>query len=170
MEIRDVLISDAEDLLKIYGYYVENTAISFEEEVPTIEEFRGRIVEIIKRYPYLVVVHNGEVKGYAYGNILKPRSAYSKSVEVSIYLDPSARKLGLGRALYEALEERLREIGIQNLYACIGKAVVEDEYLDNNSIEFHAHLGFNQVGEFHRCGNKFNRWYNIVWMEKLIGE
>ena len=79
------------------------------------------------------------------------------------------RKEGLGRKLYEALEEELKEMGILNLYACIGYPAVPDEYLDRNSAEFHAHMGYQKVGEFHQCGYKFGRWYNMIWMEKMIG-
>lgn len=61
-------------------------------------------------------------------------------------------------------------MGITNLYACIGYPQTEDEYLDKNSEQFHAHLGFQTVGTFHRCGYKFNRWYDMIWMEKMIGE
>ena len=71
--------------------------------------------------------------------------------------------------IYEALEKKLCEMGILNLYACIGYPDVEDEYLNKNSAEFHAHLGFSKVGEFHQCGYKFGRWYNMIWMEKIIG-
>ena len=76
----------------------------------------------------------------------------------------------MGRKIYEELEDRLKEMGILNLYACIGYPEVEDEYLSKNSAEFHAHLGFSKVGEFHQCGYKFNRWYHMIWMEKMIGE
>jgi phosphinothricin acetyltransferase len=72
--------------------------------------------------------------------------------------------------LYEALEEKLKEIGILNLYACIGYPVEEDEYLTKNSAEFHAHLGYTKVGEFHKCGYKYGRWYDMIWMEKIVGE
>lgn len=89
---------------------------------------------------------------------------------MSIYIDHNAQKSGLGRRLYEALEARLRDMGLLNLYACIAYPVVEDEYLTRNSAEFHAHLGFSKVGEFHRCGCKFGRWYDMIWMEKIIGE
>lgn len=77
---------------------------------------------------------------------------------------------GLGRRLYEELADRLKKMGILNLYACIGYPQVEDEYLTKNSAEFHAHLGFELVGTFHNCGYKFDRWYDMVWMEKIIGE
>ena len=76
----------------------------------------------------------------------------------------------MGRKLYGALEDRLREMGILNLYACIAWPEQEDEYLTGNSAEFHARLGFAQVGKFHQCGYKFGRWYHMIWMEKSIGE
>lgn len=74
-----------------------------------------------------------------------------------------------GGAIYEALEKALRDMGILNLYACIGSPECDDEYLTANSADFHAHLGFVKVGEFHQCGYKFGRWYNMIWMEKVIG-
>ena len=86
-----------------------------------------------------------------------------------MYLDRSARRCGLGRQLYRALEDRLKEMGILNMYACIAYPDKEDEYLNSNSADFHTHLGFTRVGKFHKCGFKFGRWYNIVWMEKIIG-
>lgn len=69
-----------------------------------------------------------------------------------------------------ALEKELREMGIQNMEACIGVPEVEDEYLTCDSVHFHEHLGFRMVGEFYKCGFKFGRWYNMAWMEKHIGE
>ncbi|MBQ5675892.1 MAG: GNAT family N-acetyltransferase, partial [Lachnospiraceae bacterium] len=77
---------------------------------------------------------------------------------------------GYGRKLYEALERALVDQGILNLYACIAYPIVEDEYLTKNSAQFHAHLGYKTVGEFYKCGYKFGRWYNMIWMEKLIGK
>jgi phosphoglycolate phosphatase-like HAD superfamily hydrolase len=72
--------------------------------------------------------------------------------------------------LYEALEKEMKERGYLNLYACIAYPEVEDEYLTKNSAKFHAHLGYELVGKFHKCGYKFGRWYNMIWMEKIIGE
>ena len=72
--------------------------------------------------------------------------------------------------LYEALEERLAKMGIINLYACIADPVEEDEYLTSNSTDFHSHMGYKTVGVFRNCGRKFDRWYTMIWMEKLIGE
>ncbi|MCR5097739.1 MAG: GNAT family N-acetyltransferase [Lachnospiraceae bacterium] len=170
MTIRSAAIEDAERLLEIYGYYVENTAISFEYEVPLIAEFRDRIAYTLDKYPYLVIEDGGMIRGYAYAGVFKDRAAYDHCCEVSIYLDRDSRGKGYGKALYEKLEEELRKIGIINLYACIAEPISEDEYLTKNSELFHQHMGYTKVGEFHKCGYKFDRWYNMIWMEKLIGE
>ena len=168
--IRSVSLNDAEALLNIYAYYVKNTAITFEYDVPTLEEFKQRITNTLKKYPYLVVVKEGTILGYAYAGVFKNRAAYDWSAEMTIYLKYDAVKCGLGRMLYEALETEMKKRGFLNLYACNGYPIEEDEYLTRNSAEFHAHLGYQTVGEFHKCGYKFGRWYNMIWMEKLIGE
>ncbi|MBQ6232992.1 MAG: N-acetyltransferase [Clostridia bacterium] len=168
--IRPAAPEDAESLLGIYAYYVEHTAISFEYEVPSPEEFRSRIVHTLEQYPYLVLEEDGVIRGYAYAGPFKGRAAYRFSCEMSIYLDPAAKGRGYGRLLYEALEAELGKRGILNLYACIGDPIVEDETLTRNSEQFHRHMGYTKVGEFHRCGYKFGRWYNMIWMEKMIGE
>lgn len=168
--IRVAAVEDAEKLLQIYAPYVINTAITFEYEVPTIQEFRKRICHILKRYPYLVAEKNGELLGFAYASAFHERAAYDWAVETSIYICMNRRKMGIGRKLYDCLEKLLKEQGILNLNACIAYPRSEDEYLTKNSVEFHSHLGYRLVGEFYQCGYKFNRWYNMVWMEKQIGE
>lgn len=168
--VRDARIDDASRLLEIYGHYVRNTAISFENTTPSLEEFKNRIKEITLRYPYLVIEEDGSVAGYAYAHLFVGREAYSYSAETTIYLDPDSRGKGLGRRLYGELEKRLKEMGIINLYACIGVTEKQDEYLTNNSRDFHSHIGYKTVGVFERCGRKFGRWYDMIWMEKTIGE
>ena len=169
IQIRTASVGDTEQILSIYGPYVLNTAITFEYDVPTLEEFRSRIENTLKKYPYLVAERNGEIIGYAYAGAFHPRAAFGWSAEVTVYLSDKAKGCGLGRKLYEILEDKLKEMGILNLYACIAEPEVEDEYLTRNSTEFHAHMGYKTVGEFHKCGYKFGRWYNMVWMEKIIG-
>ena len=170
IEIRKARQSDVERLLEIYDYSVRNTAITCEYSTPSKEEFSARMEHIMMRYPYLVILKDGVIKGYAYARAFVGRAAYDWSCETTIYLDCNAQKCGLGRMLYEALEAALKEMGILNLYACIGYPDTEDEYLTRNSADFHKHLGFARVGEFHRCGYKFNRWYSMIWMEKIIGD
>lgn len=168
--IRVAAVEDAEKLLQIYAPYVINTAITFEYEVPTVQEFRKRICHVLKRYPYLVAEKNGELLGFAYASAFHERAAYDWAVETSIYICMNRRKMGIGRKLHDCLEKLLKEQGILNLNACIAYPRSEDEYLTKNSVEFHTHLGYRLVGEFYQCGYKFNRWYNMVWMEKQIGE
>lgn len=168
--VRDATMEDAARILEIYDYYVKNTAITFEYDTPTLDEFKGRMEKTMRRYPYLVIVKDGCIEGYAYAGAFVGRAAYDWSCEMTVYLDHDARKCGMGRKIYEALEHALRDMGILNLYACIGYPQNEDEYLTRNSADFHEHLGFVKVGEFHKCGYKFGRWYDMIWMEKIIGE
>ena len=168
--IRDAVPEDAERLVEIYDHYVRHTAITFEYDTPSIREFRGRMEKIMQRWPYLVILKDGRIEGYAYANAFHSRAAYGWCSEVTIYLDAAVKKCGLGRRLYEALEGRLERMGILNLYACIGYPEHADEYLSRNSIDFHAHLGYRIIGEFKQCGYKFGRWYHMAWMEKIIGE
>ena len=168
--IRDVTLDDAKRLLEIYAYYVENTAITFEYDVPSLEEFENRIKNITKKYPYIVAVKDGKIVGYAYSSVFKDRRAYDYSTELTIYLDKDCTKSGVGRILYTELENRLKAIGMKNLYACIGVPNEEDEHLTNNSAEFHEHMGYKLCGTFTNCGYKFGKWYSMVWMEKLIGD
>ncbi len=161
---------DAEELLKIYAPYVIKTAITFEHAVPSVSEFRNRIEHTLKKYPYIVALQNGAVAGYAYAGKFRERAAYDRAVETSIYVKSDMKGAGIGGRLYRALEKILSAQGILNLNACIAYPETEDEYLTKNSVRFHEHLGYSYVGEFHKCGYKFGRWYNMIWMEKLIGE
>ena len=169
IKIRVADPEDAEKLLEVYRPYVEHTAITFEYEVPSLEEFRQRIEKVLTRYPYLVAEQDGEILGYAYAGSFKERRAYDWSVETSIYVDERKKRMGIGGKLHAALEQVLKEQGILNMNACIGYPIQEDEYLTKNSEEFHAHLGYELVGQFHKCGYKYGRWYDMIWMEKHIG-
>lgn len=165
--IRTARREDAERLLEIYAYYVLHTAISFDYEVPSVTEFQDRIAHTLQRYPWIVLEDAEGIRGYAYAGPFIARKAYDRSCELSIYLERNAVRKGYGRRLYEALEAHLTEQGICNLYACIGDPIEEDAYLTRNSEQFHRHLGFVKVGTFHRCGYKFGRWYNMIYMEKM---
>ena len=170
MEIRKVTVDDAKELLDIYAPYVEQTAITFEYDVPSVGEFVERIKKISSKYPYIAAVEDGKIVGYAYASAFKERAAYQWAVETSIYVDMQKRQNGVGRLLYEALEQRLREQGILNSNACISYTDVEDEHHTNGSVHFHEKLGYELVAHFHKCGKKFGKWYDMVWMEKMLGE
>lgn len=170
IKIRTADASDAQALLEIYAPYIIKTAVTFEYEVPELSDFQKRIETTLKRYPYLVAEEDGEILGYAYTGIFKERAAYDWAAEVSIYVKENKRGFGVGGRLYAALEEISHEQHILNLNACISYADKEDEYLTWDSVHFHSHLGYSMVGKFHQCGYKFGRWYDMVWMEKTIGE
>ena len=138
--------------------------------MPSIEEFRGRIRHTLERFPYLAAEKDGKIAGYAYVSPFKERAAYDWSVETSIYVDMEQKRSGIGRRLYEELENILKQQGILNVNACIAYPQVKDEYLTKDSVLFHEKLGYTMVGIFHQCGYKFHRWYDMVWMEKFIGE
>ncbi len=133
-KIRTVTPDDAPALLQIYSYYVKNTAISFEYDVPTIDEFRRRIEHTLLKYPYIAAEDNGKIIGYAYAGPFKERAAYDWAVETTIYVDKDSRGGGIGKALYLELESILKKQGILNLNACISYTEKDDCYLTNNEV------------------------------------
>lgn len=177
VRVRPATEADAAALLGIYAPYVERTAITFEYEVPGVAEFRDRVAATLAAgRPYLVLEGregasgHGAPLGYAYTSAFVGRAAYQWAEETSIYLAWDARGRGLGRRLHQALANVERSRGILNLEACIGYADPEDAHLTNASARFHARLGYRMVGRFSRCGYKFGTWYDMVWMERLLGE
>ena len=135
--IRLATPDDAPALLAIYEPYVRQTAITCEYEVPSVEEFAGRIERTLKRYPYLVMELDGRPVGYAYVSSLNSREAYDWSVETSIYLARDVRHGGLGRKLHDALKQCLIAMGITNMCALIAVPHdKDDEYLTHNSQDF----------------------------------
>jgi len=171
MTIQNVTKNDAEKLLDIYSVYVKNTAISFEYDVPSAKEFESRIENISTCYPYIKAVDDaGNILGYAYAGVFKGRKAYDRSVETTVYVSLEHKGKGIGRLLYQALEEKLKAMGILNMYACIAHTIKPDEHLTNDSMHFHEAMGFELCGTFHKCGYKFGKWYDMIWMEKMIGD
>ena len=170
MNIREAVVADAKAIQAIYAPYVEQTAVTFEYDVPSEEEFRRRIESVKQKYPWIVAQDHGRIVGYAYASAFKERAAYQWAVETSIYVDCSMKRRGIGRQLHAALEQRLKAQGILNMNACISFIETEDEYLTQDSVRFHEQLGYKKVAHFHLCGKKFGRWYDMIWMEKIIGE
>lgn len=175
MEQADILIrmaaeADAEEILKIYAPYVRNTAITFEYDVPSVAEFSQRIRDTLQMYPYLVALEKDRMVGYAYASAFKRRAAYNWAVETTIYLEQNCRGRGLGRRLYLSLESILKRQNIINLNACIAYTAGADAHLDNTSTAFHEHLGYTKAARFTKCGYKFGTWYDMIWMEKMLGD
>jgi len=168
ISIREVHISDAPRLADMYSYYVENTAVSFEYEAPTADEFVMRIKRTTEKYPYLVCVDDGKVVGYAYAGAYSTRQAYDWTATTSIYVDKEYRRKGIGTLLYNELEKRLKEQGIVNLLAGVASCEDEDEYLTHDSSKFHLSKGYTQVAHMKAVGKKFNRWYDLLWYQKRL--
>lgn len=166
--IREVRLEDAGRLAEIYSYYVQNTAISFEYEAPSASEFESRIKSVTAKYPYLVCEKDGRAIGYAYASAYSVRSAYAWTATSSIYVDKEFRRQGIGSMLYGELEKRLREMGIVNLLAGAAYSEEEDEYLTHDSYKFHTRMGFEKVAHLKTVGKKFDRWYDLIWMQKKL--
>lgn len=163
IEIRPVQVSDAETLLEIYKPYVEQTAITFEYTLPSLQEFEERIRRVTEKFPYLVVEDGLDILGYAYASTYYGRTAYDWTVEVSVYISEQARGKGLGSLLYQSLEKALQDMGIKNCLACIA--------LPNpSSIALHEKLGYHKVGHFKEIGYKFGEWHDTIWMQKRLDE
>ena len=161
--IRPVTEADAAELLAIYGPYVTDTVVTYEYDVPTEEEFRGRIANTLKAYPYFAAVQDGKILGYAYASAFHPRAAYIWSAEATVYLRMDERGKGIGKRLYVALEEALKKQNVLNINACIA-------YPNPDSIAFHEAMGYHQAGRFTDCAYKLGQWLGMVWMEKSLGE
>lgn len=168
--IRNAVKADAEAIQAIYAPYVAETAISFEYEAPTVKEMVRRMEEVQKGFPWLVAEEDGRVVGYAYAHTFHERAAFQWAVETSIYVKQNEKRKGIGRKLHDALETTLKQQGILNLNASIAYINPEDKYLTQDSMRFHQQMGYKEVAHFHQCGKKFGRWYDMIWMEKIIGE
>ena len=161
MQIRTATAADATVLREIYRPYVDTTAISFELEVPSIEEFQRRIVMAVEGWSWLVAEVKGRQVGYAYGSAHRAREAYRTSVEVSAYVHRSYHRRGVGRALYTQLLHELGERGFASAFAAIT--------LPNDaSVGFHKSLGFEPIGVFPRVGRKFGAWHDVAWLYRPV--
>jgi len=169
--LRPVTVNDAAEILAIYTPYIENTAITFEYEAPSLESFEARIRGITAGFPYIAAVKDSRIIGYAYAKAYHERAAYARTVELSIYLQPDCKGCGTGRRLYNALAQALKLQGILNMVVSItDSADKDDQHNTNDSISFHTRMGFSLIGTMNRCGYKFGKWYNVVYMEKFLGE
>jgi L-amino acid N-acyltransferase YncA len=154
--VRAATPADAEAIRAIYAPVVEETAISFEHEVPSVEEMRARMTAGAPRLPWLVGASTDEVVGYAYAAPHRSRVAYRWSVETSVYVAGAARGLGVGRLLYARLLPLLSELGYISAYA--GVALPNPA-----SVALHESAGFQHVGTFPRVGHKHGRWHDTGW-------
>jgi len=164
LSIEDSREQDLTDIARIYAHHVRHGTGTFEIEPPSLQEMTERRRDVLtKGLPYLVARKDGQVLGFAYCNWFKPRPAYRFSAEDSIYMAPQAQGQGLGRALLSELALRAQAAGLRKLIAVIGDSG------NAGSVGVHRAVGFTEVGVLRSCGWKFDRWLDIVLMEKTLG-
>ena len=162
--IRPSRDDDINAITLIYAHHVLHGTGTFEVDPPSVQDMRARRAEVLARgLPWLVAESDNQVSGFAYCNWFKPRPASRFSAEDSIYLAPHANGQGLGRALLAELTTQAERAGVRKLIAVIGDSG------NTGSIGVHRALGFQHVGVLASCGWKFDRWLDVVLMERSLG-
>lgn len=159
--IRPASAADVPAILDIYGPYILTTAYTFEYEVPTLTQFRQRFEAVTAQFPWLVWEEDGRILGYAYADRAFTRAAYQWTADLSVYLRPEARGRGIGKALYRAVEELLRQ---QGYFAVYGIVTADNE----GSCAFHEAMGYRRAALLPDCGWKLGQWHGVVWFEKRL--
>ncbi len=154
--IRQATPEDAEAILNIYAGYIRNTVITFEVEVPTVEEFRKRMEQIQEQFPWLVCEIDGVVAGYAYASKHAQRAAYRWSADLSVYIDEKYHRRHIAAALYAALYAMLKAQGYYTVYAGVSTPNPKSE-------AFHLAQGFAVVGVYPNVGYKHGKWCALTW-------
>jgi len=164
--IRDVVPEDANAIAKIYNHYIEQTVVTFEMQAVDSHEIQKRIQAILADgFPWLVKLDSaGEVVGYAYVGPWRARAAYRASVESALYVSHDQTGKGIGRGLYEALLNRLKESG--DVHVVVGVITVPNEA----SIGLHRKLGFKEGGLYREVGRKFDRWIDVQTLQLKMSE
>ena len=163
--LRPSVDADLHSIHAIYAHHVLHGTGTFEIDPPSLEDMTARRLDVLgKGLPWLVAVRDGQVIGYAYCNWFKPRPAYRFSAEDSIYLAPGAQGQGMGRALLAELAAQAEKAGVRKLIAVIGDSA------NTGSVGVHAAVGFQPVGVLKSCGWKFDRWLDVVLMDKPLGQ
>ncbi|WP_268800858.1 GNAT family N-acetyltransferase [Pseudomonas huanghezhanensis] len=166
----DLILRDARDddmpaVQAIYAQHVIHGTASFELEAPLLAEMLRRRADILSHeLPYVVAERAGEVVGYGYATLYRPRPAYRFTVEDSVYVRDGLGGLGIGQALLQLIIERCTAGGRRQMIAIIGNSE------NTASIRLHERMGFRQVGVFESVGFKHGRWLDTVLMQRPLGE
>ena len=165
MIVRPSTAQDLPAITRIYGHLVLHGTGTFELEVPDEAEMRRRRDDVLgKGLPWLVAERHGRLLGYAYANHFRPRRAYRFCLEDSIYLDPAAQGQGVGRTLLAELLAQCEARGARQMLAVIGDTA------NAASIGVHRACGFEPAGLFKAAGWKFDRWLDVVLMQRSLGQ
>ena len=160
VRLRAATESDLPAIRDIYEPFVEETAITFAYDPPTVSDLAAKL-RTKTQYPWLVCELDGDVVGYAYAGPIRERDAYQWGVETSIYVDPDFQRRGVARGLYTALLDILERQGYVTAYAVVTTP-------NPASIAFHESFGFERVGRFERMGYKHGEWYDVEWWSREL--
>lgn len=156
--IRNIDEKDIAAVCDIYNYYIENTAVSFEEELLPVSEMEARINDVTKNYPWLVYEENNLILGYAYAGCWNKRTAYRYTAECTVYLSHEAVGKGIGTKLYAKLISILKE---RSFHTLIGGIALPNPA----SVALHEKLGFTKAAHYKEVGWKMNRWHDVGYWE-----
>ena len=158
--VREAHIDDDQRLADIYNHYVLNTHVTFDIEAVSRASRREWLSHYNKNplHRLFVGTVDGEVIGYASSNVFRPKAAYYRSVETTIYIAPNAIGNRWGKMLYQHLLDQLTNTKVKRCYAFI--ALPNDA-----SVALHAFLGYREVGLLSKVGFKFNKFWDTMWME-----
>ncbi len=155
--------ADYAGMLLVYKPNVLNTAITFEYEVPSQEEYSKRIANIVTHYPCFVCEQKGVIAGFAYAGLFRVKDAYQWSAETTIYVSENFQRKGIARVLYDALLATLELQGFVNVYAAVTLPNPPSEKL-------HTFMGFAEIGLFEKVGFKHGKWHDLKWYEMYLVE
>lgn len=162
-EVRLAAKTDAREILEIYEPSILSAAISFETELPSVEEMQKRIETILHNHPWIVCVVDGKIAGYVYGSKYRDREAYQWSCECTAYIHEQFKGKGIGKELYKLLFQLLKLQGFKTVYAVIT--------LPNEaSASLHEKCGFEKFAEYENVGYKFGQWHTVGWWKLRLND
>lgn len=161
IEVRLATTADAEDFIEIYSPNILSTAISFETEIPTIENFKKRIEKCLQKFPWIVCSIDNKIAGYVYASSHRDREAYQWSCECSVYVHENFQGKKIGKELYHLLFKILKHQGFRNVYA--GITLPNDA-----SVQLHEKCGFENFATYENVGYKFGKWHSVGWWKLQI--
>lgn len=162
VSVRPAVDADLDAVAAIYAREVREGTATFDITPPPRSKWEGLLASSHPGDHFVVAVAEGRLLGFAYSSEFRPKGAYDRTREVTVYVDPSAAGRGVGRLLYDDLLARMERGGVHTALACIS--------LPNDASErLHRACGFERQGVLRHVGRKFDRWIDIVWWQKVLG-
>ena len=162
LQLRDYRPADAQTIAAIYAHYVRTSVCTFDFEPPPVAAMADKFEAMVRKgHPVVIGEVGGKVVGYAYASEYRPRAGYRFTCEDSIYLDPQMTGKGYGAILLREVIARAQAFGFKQMIAIIAGGI-------QSSVKLHERFGFTTLGVFPRLGHKFDRWIDIVHMQREL--